>query len=140
MRLLSIIFLIFSLLMTGGSQSGSVKAKFEIDGKETKDKFRIVLYADGVATEPTISDDGTFSVPVLNVPKVNVRFISGQYDLFYEDVYVAKLRGTLTFGVTKTLSGHQALCKRGHKLVSSFSLEFDPGDGDGTAMTVTTCK
>jgi hypothetical protein len=139
MHLLSIIIISLSLL-TGGAQNATVKAKFQIDGKETKDKFRIVLYADGVATETTISDDGIFSVPALNVSKVNVRFISGQYDLLYEDVYVVKLRGTLTFGVTKTLPGHQALCKRGRRLVSSHSLEFDPGDGDGTAMTVTVCK
>jgi hypothetical protein len=139
MHLLSIIIISLSLL-TGGAQNATVKAKFQIDGKETKDKFRFILYADGVATETTISDDGTFPVPALNVPKVNVHFISGQYDLLYEDVYVVKLRGTLTFGVTKTLPGHQALCKRGRRLVSSRSLEFDPGDGDGTAMTVTVCK
>jgi hypothetical protein len=139
MHLFSIIIVSLSLL-TGGAQNVTVKAKFQIDGKETKDKFRIILYADGVATETTISDDGTFPVPALNVPKVNVRFLSGQYDLLYEDVYVVKLRGTLTFGVTKTLPGHQALCKRGRRLVSSHSLEFDPGDGDGTAMTVTVCK
>ena len=80
MHLFSIIIVSLSLL-TGGAQNVTVKAKFQIDGKETKDKFRIILYADGVATETTISDDGTFPVPALNVPKVNVRFLSGQYDL-----------------------------------------------------------
>jgi len=121
-------------------QSGLVKAKFQIDGKESKAKFRILLYADGVATEPTISDDGYFSVPPLNVRTVDVRFISGKYNLVYEDVYSGKLRGTLTFGVKKHLSTKDSHCKGGQKLVSSHSLEFEPPDTIGTEMVVEVCK
>ena len=127
-------------VFAGAPQSGLVKAKFEIDGTESKDKFRILLYADGVATEPTVSDDGYFAVPPLNIRKVDVRLISGKYNLLYEDVYLAKLRGTLTFGVNEHLSTKDSHCKRGQKLVSSHSLVFEPDDAEGTGMVVEVCK
>jgi hypothetical protein len=136
----------FLLILVGisvfaaGSQSALVKAKFEIDGKESKDKFRIVLYADGVATEPTLSDDGSFSVPALTVQKVDVRLLSGQYNLLYENVYLTKLRGTLTFGVKEHLSTEDSHCKRGQELMSSYSLNFEPDDAEGTGMVVEVCK
>src|SRR5437016_10482615 len=118
MNLLSLVLVTFSAL-AAATQTGPVKAKFEIDGKETQDKFRVVLYADGVATEPSISADGNFNVPPLTIPTVDVRLISGKHDLLYKDVYVTKLRGTLTFGVKEHFSGKDSHCKRRQKLLSS---------------------
>lgn len=132
---------LFGLTVVGAAnQTTSVKAKFEIDGKETKDKFRILLYVDGAATEPTVSDDGHFFVSALNAEKVDVRFISDKYDLLYEDIYLAKLRGTLIFGVTEHFSDEDPPCKPGQKLVSSYSLDFQPDDAEGTSLIVTVCK
>ncbi len=136
---MSIVLVGFSVL-AAATQSVSVKANFEIDGKETKDKFRIVLYVDSIATEPTVFDDGSFFVPPLDVKTVDVQLISGKYNLLYKDVYVAKLRGTLTFDVKQDFSDTDSRCKPGEKLVKFYSLEFDPGDGDGTVMTVNVCN
>ena len=122
------------------TQTYPVKAKFEADGKESKQKFRVLLYNDGAPIEPTVSEDGQFYVPALNVEKVDVRFISGKHDLFYEDVYLKKLRGNLVFGVKENLSGEEASCESGKKLIAAYYLEFHPDDAEGTALSVTVCK
>jgi hypothetical protein len=123
-------------------QSTTVKAKFQIDDKETKKKFRIILYANGVATEPSVSTDGSFGLPALNTERVDVRLISGKYNLLYEGIYLNKLQGPLTFQVFtspaafKRLSDLDFSCKAGQKLIAAYNLDY----GDGTEMTVTTCK
>ena len=120
----------------------TVKAKFQIDDKETKKPFRIILYANGVATEPTVSIDGSFLLPALKTERVDVRLISGKYNLLYEGIYLNKLQGPLTFQVFtspskfKRLSDLDFSCKAGQKLVAAYNLDY----GDGTEMTVTTCK
>ncbi len=81
------------------AQSFPVKARFEVNGKVSKKRFRVLIYANGAPIEPTVSEDGQFCVPDLSVEQVDVRLISGRYDLLHEGVYLKKLRGQLVFGV-----------------------------------------
>ena len=122
------------------AQTYPAKAKFEVDGKESKQKFRVLLYVDGAPVEPTVSDDGEFNVPALDVEWVDVRLISGRHDLLYQGVYLKKLYGTLVFGVKKKLSDEEASCKPGKKLVRAYYLKFRPDDAEGTELLVTECK
>jgi hypothetical protein len=124
------------------SQSVPVKIEFRVDAKATNKKVRIILYVNGVATEPPVSDDGSFLFPALSAQSVDVRLISGKYNLLYNDIYLNKLRGPLTFRVFTSraafnrLSDTESKCLSGQKLISAYDLNF----GDGTQMTVTTCK
>jgi hypothetical protein len=123
-----------------GAQTYPVRAKFEVDGKESKRKFRVLLYADGAPIEPTVSDDGKFYVPALDIEWVDVRLISGKHDLLYQGVYLKKLRGSLTFGVKENLSGEEAACEPGKKLVAAYYLEFHPDDAAGTVLSIKVCE
>jgi hypothetical protein len=139
---------VFALVLAGLccaaalAQTVTVKAKFEIDGKETKKKVKIILYVNGVATELPVFDDGAFLFPALDSQSVDVRLISGKHNLLYKDIYLNKLRGPLTFRVFTSraafnrLSDTESKCLSGQKLISAYDLNF----GDGTQMTVTTCK
>ena len=135
----SLLSLALGLFTASASQGGFVKAKFEIDGKETKDKFRILLEVNDQIFEPSVSDDGHFLVPVVNINKVDVRLVSGKHNLLFEEVYVTKLRGTLIFKVKEDLSKVESACKPGHKAIAWHSLEFEPDDAEGTEMTVLAC-
>ena|SRR4028118_32835 len=142
-KIISVLFAVacFPLLFSEvQARTYPVEAKFEVDGKESKQRFRVVLYADGAPVEPTVTDDGQFYVPTLSVEKVDVRFISGKYDLLYEDVYLKKLRGNLVFGVEENVSAEDAGCEPGKKLLAAYSLEFHPEDAEGTAMIVKVCQ
>jgi hypothetical protein len=142
MRLItgSLILVLLALSIAhGGAQAGIVHAKFKVDGKESKDKFRIILYVNDEPIEPTVSDDGNFLMPVVNLNKIDIRFISGEHDLRYDGVYVSKLRGTLTFGVRQDLSKVESHCKPTQKLVAQYSIEFDDDDAEATAMTIDVC-
>jgi hypothetical protein len=123
-------------------QESPVKLEFKVDQKGTNKKIRIILYANGVATEPHVSDDGTFLFPSLDDEWVDVRLLSGKYDLLYTHIYLKKLRGPLTFRVFTSrsafnrLSDTESKCLPWQKLIKAYDLNF----GDGTQVTVTTCK
>jgi hypothetical protein len=84
------------------AQTGApIKVKFEVDDKEGNEPFKILLSAEGSATfEPSVSD-GSFVFPpeLRNAKEVRLRFISGEYDLDYEDVDISKFDGEMVFGV-----------------------------------------
>lgn len=68
-----------------GSQSrlDFVNVKFEVDGKEKKKNFKIVLYLNNQIIEPLLVEGGFLVPPELkNQEHVDVRFKSGRYDLF----------------------------------------------------------
>ena len=53
------------------------------------------------------------------------------------------LAGALTYAELLAMfprAAGESRCRAGRRLVSSHSLEFDPGDADGTAMTVAICR
>jgi len=113
-----------------------------IDEKPTTKQIRIILYAKGHTTEASIADDGTFILPTLDAEWVDVRLVSGKYNLFYERVFLKKLDSDLTFRVFtnraafRRLSDTDDKCPPGQSLSSAHDLDFH----DGTQMVVTTCK
>jgi len=136
-----LVSLCFGTILSQG-QTTRVKATFLVDDKETKKPFRIIFSTIGTVTQPTISADGSFSLPMLNAEKVDVSVISGKYNLLYEGLYFNKLAGPLTFQVftslakLKRLSDLDFKCKPGQKLIAAYGLNY----GDGTEMFVTTCR
>ncbi len=118
------------------------KVEFKIDEKPTTKKIKIILYSNGQTTEPNIADDGTFILPALDAEWVDVRLISGKYNLFYEHIFLKKLDSDLTFraftgrAAFRRLSDTDAKCAPGQNLTSAYDLNFH----DGTQVTVTTCK
>jgi len=118
------------------------KVEFKIDEKPTTKQIRIILYAKGHTTEASIADDGTFILPTLDAEWVDVRLVSGKYNLFYERVFLKKLDSDLTFRVFtnraafRRLSDTDDKCPPGQSLSSAHDLDFH----DGTQMVVTTCK
>jgi hypothetical protein len=124
------------------AQDVPIKVEFKIDEKPTTKKVRIVLYADGRATEPNVSNDGRSLLPALDAEWVDVRLVSGKYNLLYEHIFLKKLRGDLTFRVFtsraafRRLSDTESKCAPGQNLTLAYDLNFH----DGTQVTVTTCK
>ncbi len=78
-----------------------IKVKFEVDDKENNRPFKILLSVGGSAIfEPPITDSSFVFPPELrNAEWVRLRFISGEYDLVYEDVHISKFAGEMVFGV-----------------------------------------
>src|SRR5438128_1712190 len=82
---------ILTLVGSVSAQNHCVKVKFEVDGKEVDQKFRVLLYFDNKILEPTVVGNSFISPAELkDQEKVNVRFLSGGYDLSFESVYVTK--------------------------------------------------
>src|SRR5438067_1346367 len=70
------------------AESGCVPIKFEVNGKEVAEKkFKILIYADNQTIEPELTENG-FIVPaeIKHYKEVSVRFISGDYDLYFSSV------------------------------------------------------
>jgi hypothetical protein len=83
------------------AQDNPIKVKFEIDGKEIHQPFKILLSVKGSAIfEPAITD-GSFIFPLelRSYEKVSLRLVYKEYDLDYGDVYPSKFNGEMVFGV-----------------------------------------
>ena len=131
-----------SACVTSLGQGIPRKVEFKIDDKPTTKKIRIILYANGHAAEPNVADDGRFVLPALGAEWVDVRLVSGKYNLLYEHIFLKKLDSDLTFRVFsgraafRRLSDTDDKCPPGQSLASAHDLNFH----DGTQVTVTTCK
>jgi hypothetical protein len=83
------------------AQSNCVKVKFEVDNKEiTSQDFKVKIYADGQIIEPVIYEHN-FIVPpeVKNYEKVDVRFLFGKYNLFFDSVHVSAFQTDWVIGI-----------------------------------------
>jgi hypothetical protein len=82
------------------TQSDRVKVKFEVDGNEIKQKFKVMLYVDDQVIEPVMSRN-RFMVPpeIKNNEWVNVRFLSGGYDLYFGAIHVSAFETAWIVGV-----------------------------------------
>ena len=83
------------------AQDEPIKVKFEINGKESSQPFKIFLSVGGGAIfKPTITDN-SFVLPLelRSAKKVQLRFKSGKYDLDYGEIYLLKFDGEMIFGV-----------------------------------------
>lgn len=82
------------------AQTNCVKVKFEVDGKEIKQKFKVLLYVNDKVIEPSVSENG-FTVPpeIKEGDEVKVRFLSGEYDLFFDSLHSSKFGTDWVVGV-----------------------------------------
>jgi hypothetical protein len=80
-------FFVLMWVDTAIAQPNPIKIRFEIDGKHVRQPFRINVFRNGLVFRPKIAH-GTFVFPpeLLADEKVNLRFISGKYDLYFENI------------------------------------------------------
>jgi hypothetical protein len=129
------------------AQTDCVKVKFEVDGKDVNQKFKIILYVNNEVIEPPVSANG-FTVPpeIKSSEKVNVRFLSGEYDLLFESVYVPKFKTDWTIGIDKPPFDKENIASENpdppnKELLIIYYIDFVPKNkGDGTRMVVKVYK
>src|SRR2546421_10839113 len=99
-KALALVVCVLALVVSVSAQSQCVSIKFEVDGKEVDQKFKVQLYVDSKVIEPTVVGKSFIVPPELKeYEKVNVRFLSGKYDLYFESVYVTKFMTDWVVGV-----------------------------------------
>jgi len=125
------------------AQSQCVSVKFEVDGKEMDQKFRILLYVDNKVLEPAVIGKSFVVPPELKgQEKVNLRFLSGEHDLSFESVYVTKFKTDWVVGVDTPPFDNENLASEnpdppGKTLSVIWYIDFVPKDkGDGTRVVV----
>jgi len=98
---IAIPFAFFVLMWVNSAiaQTNPIKIRFEIDGKHVHQPFRIEISRNGLVLRPKITN-GAFVFPpeLLADEKVNLRFISGKHDLYFENVPL-KTFNDITIGV-----------------------------------------
>jgi hypothetical protein len=135
-------FLALVFADAANAQTDPISVKFEVDGKEVHQPFNIQISLNGLVLEPEIRNSGfVFPPEFLNQEKVNVRFISGKYNLFYEGVYMTKFNGEMVFGLENLPAGED--CNRTKpspdaKPMMIYWLEFHPKNAAGTKLAVST--
>ena len=124
------------------AQDITPKIEFFVNDKPTKKKVRLLFEVDGIVTEATVLDNGTFVMPSSKAEWIDVRLISGKHDLHYSHIYRKKLSGDLTFRVFTSEKWFRRLteredlgCKPEQKWLSSYDLNYH----DGTQVNVTNC-
>ncbi|HEX8560408.1 MAG TPA: hypothetical protein VF668_20100 [Pyrinomonadaceae bacterium] len=89
-----------TMVRPAGAQTDLVKVKFEVDGDEVRQKFKVLLYLDDKVIEPAVSEGGFIAPPeVRSDERVNVRFLSGGYELFFNSVHAAAFGTDWVVGV-----------------------------------------
>lgn len=121
------------------AQTDCVKVKFEVDGKEVKQKFKVMLYVNNEVIEPLMSENG-FTVPpeIRDSEKVSVRFLSGEYNLFFESVYLPKFKTNWIVGVDRKPFDKENLpqSQPDKELLGIYYITFIPKDGLETRIVV----
>ena len=101
---LIVICCLVGFCISAQGQANQIKIVFKVDEKEVIDKFKIIFYLDGSKIEPRVTN-ARFHLPDLTgQEKVNIEFIAGNYDLFFQDIKTSeldRLDGNLIIG-TKT--------------------------------------
>lgn len=123
----------------GIAQVKCVKFAFEVDAKPVKEKLKILLYLDGKSVEPRMCDDG-FIVPaeVEGRENVGVRFLSKNYDLYFDPIYVKDFKTDWTVGVDNPpFEKENTNPERNYENIALIRyIKFEPKDGDGFMTTV----
>ncbi len=128
---------LFTSSATG--QTEMVKVNFEVDGKEVRQKFKIMIYAGDEIIEPCIVEDGFIIPPeIKKYEKVGVRFLSEGDDLFFDPVYLSKFKTDWVVGVDRKPFAPENISssrpRKKTKLI--YYINFISKDGDGTRMVV----
>lgn len=140
-ELTALILVCCSVMLTNptNAQTNCVKVKFEVDGKEVKQKFKILLYVNNEVIEPLMSENG-FTVPpeIRHSEKVNVRFLSGEYNLFFESVYLPKFKTDWIVGIDRKPFDKENLpqSQPDKELLGIYYITFVPKDGLETRIVV----
>jgi hypothetical protein len=72
---------------TVNAQTNPIKVRFRVDGKEVHQPFKIEISHNGFVLKPKVENDTFFYPPeFLNDEKVNLRFVSGKYDLDFGNI------------------------------------------------------
>lgn len=121
------------------AQSQSVKIlKFEVDGKEVNQHFKVLLYVKGNLIEPTMVEN-SFIIPpdIKDCETVGVRILSGDYDLIFDPVYQSKFNTDWIVGVDKKPFDQEYVSlKEARRLKSIYYLQFVSHEGDDTRLVV----
>lgn len=130
-----------SVMLTGtvNAQTNCVKVKFEVDGKEVRQRFKVLLYVNNEVIEPLMSENG-FTVPpeIKDSEKVNVRFLSREYNLFFESVYLPKFKTDWVVGIDRKPFAKENLpqSQPDKELLGIYYITFVPKDGLETRIVV----
>ncbi len=126
------------------AQTRSLKIlRFEVDGKEVHKDFKLLLYVNGKAIE-LVRTGNSFAVPteLQGCESVDVRFVSGKHDLFFNAVHISKFDTDWIIGIdnkpfdAENLSSEEA-DPPGRKLLVIHYINFVPKTGgDGTRMVI----
>ncbi len=150
-RTLSIVLLAGCCVLLANSakaQARSVKIlKFEVDGKEVRKGFKVLLYIGGKTIEPARTGN-SFVVPpeVQGHENIGVRFLSGKYDLLFDSVHVSKFNTDWIIGIDNKPFDAENISSEepdppGRQLLVIHYMSFVPKDGgDGTRMIVKVYK
>lgn len=127
------------------AQANRVKIKFEIEGKEViGQKFKILIYFDNQVIEPELTGNG-FIVPpeITQHDEVGVRFIAGQYDLYFGSVNNFDFESAWTIGIDTPPFDLQYVLSplpAGKESLGIYYLKFMPKDAEGTIIAVQVYK
>jgi hypothetical protein len=119
------------------AQSWFVKIRFEVDGKHVlSGKFKVLINADGQTIEPRLLDNG-FVVPpeVSHSKKIELRFVSGEYDLLFSPLTKDHFDSEWIIGVNNPPFEKRSevpLVKDGKELRLVYYIEFHPKSAEGT--------
>jgi hypothetical protein len=142
-NLIFLLCLLVASAAAANAQATRVRFRLEIGGKQVESHPKIILYAgDKEIQAPVVGH--TFTVPpeVEKLQKVNVRFLTGKYDLFFESVYLSKFEGEWIIGVDKKPFDKENLASAQprRQIRGIHYINFSPTTGDGTRMVVISYK
>jgi hypothetical protein len=139
-RTLGVLILVCSCALLANSQARAVKlAKFAVDGKDVQAESKLFFQIDGKDIE-LVRKGNSFVVPadMERHETVDVRFVSGKYELNFEAVPVTQLENDWTFGVdTNPYEEENSSIETppdppGVELVAIHYLQFVAKDGSST--------
>lgn len=124
------------------AQDRKVKVlRFEVDKKEIKSSFKIILYLNDKEIEP-VRDGNSFFVPQeVDNSIVTVRFISSGYDLLFHPIYPAKFDTDWIIGVDKKpFDADNVSPEETRNVKMVYYAQFISREGDGTILVVSVLK
>jgi len=118
--------------------------RFEIDGVRNDQRFKVLFQVGKKVIEPLRFENG-FVVPagLEGLDKVDIRFVSGKYDLLFESVHASAFVTDWIIGVDTKPFDKDNLERSppaGKKLALVYYIQFVPKNGEDTKMTVRVYK
>ena len=119
-----------------------VRLKFEVDGKEKKQSYKILLYLNNQIIEPLLVDGGFLMPPELKDQEyLDFPFKSARYDLFSDTIYTAKFQTDWTIRVdTKPFDQANVSDEEAKNTKLIRYINFESRVADGTRLIVREMK